>query len=70
MKPRFTAIVQRDGEWWIGWVKEIPGVNAQERSREELMQSLSEALADVLELNARQAMESVRGQYEEIVLPA
>ncbi len=70
MNSRFTAIVQRDGEWWIGWVKEIPGVNAQERTREELMESLSEALADVLELNARQAMESVSGQYEEVALPA
>ena len=70
MNSRFTAIVQRDGEWWIGWVKEIPGVNAQERTREELMESLSEALADVLELNARQAMESVSGQYQEVALPA
>ena len=70
MNSGFTAIVQRDGEWWIGWVKEIPGVNAQEHTREELMSSLSEVLADILELNSREALESVSGQYEEIALPA
>jgi hypothetical protein len=33
----YTAIIKRDGDWWIGWVEEVPGINAQERSREELL---------------------------------
>ena len=70
MNSRFTAIVQKDGEWWIGWVKEIPGVNAQESTREELMESLGEALRDILELNAEEALKSASGQYEEAALPA
>lgn len=69
-KPSFTAIVQRDGDWWIGWVKEVPGANAQERTREELLASLSEALRDILELNAEEALRDVSGQFEEVALPA
>ncbi|MFV1995814.1 MAG: type II toxin-antitoxin system HicB family antitoxin [Verrucomicrobiales bacterium] len=69
MDSRFTAIVQKDGDWWVGWVKEIPGVNAQERSREELMESLSEVLRDILALNAEEALESATGNYEEVVMP-
>lgn len=30
----YTAVVQQHGEWWIGWVEEVPGVNSQGRSRE------------------------------------
>lgn len=51
MKAEFTAIIHKDGDWWIGWVEEIPGANAQERTREELIVSLKEAARDILELN-------------------
>ena len=51
MKAEFTAIIQKDGDWWIGWVEEIPGANAQERTRDELIVSLREAARDILELN-------------------
>ncbi len=46
----FTAIVKKDGEWWIGWIEEVPGVNAQEKTKDELLVSLKEALRDILEL--------------------
>jgi hypothetical protein len=42
MKAEFTAIVRKDGDWWVGWIEEIPGANAQERSKDELMISLRE----------------------------
>ena len=35
----YTAVVKRCGEWWIGWIEEVPGVNCQERTHEELRQS-------------------------------
>lgn len=41
MKNQYTAVVRRDGAWWIGWVEEIPGVNSQGETREELMSSCS-----------------------------
>jgi predicted RNase H-like HicB family nuclease len=50
MKAVNTAIIQRDDSWWIGWVKEIPGVNSQGRTRQELMENLRSALKEALEM--------------------
>ena len=47
--PSWTAIIARDEGWWIGWIAEVPGVNAQERTREELLETLSEVLREALE---------------------
>lgn len=60
MKNRYTAVVKRDGAWWIGWVEEVPGVNCQEASREELVQSLQITLQEALEMN--RLGKSVRAQ--------
>ena len=67
---RYTAIVKQDGDWWIGWVQEVPGVNAQERTRDELLASLKEALHEILELNREDARSAAQGPYEEVVLTA
>ena len=48
----YTAVVKRCGEWWIGWIEEVPGVNCQERTHEELRQSLADVLAEALEWGA------------------
>ncbi len=50
MTNDYSALIRKDGEWWVGWIEEIPGVNAQEKSRGELIESLREALADILDL--------------------
>ena len=55
----YTAIVKHRGEWWIGWIEEVPGVNCQERTHEMLMQSLAETLSEALELNRRDAQLAV-----------
>jgi len=34
---RYTAVVKQNGDWWLGWVEEVPGVNAQEPTREALL---------------------------------
>lgn len=47
----YTAVVKRNGEWWIGWIAEVPGVNCQERTHEQLRQSLVETLLEALEFN-------------------
>ena len=36
----YRAVVKQSGEWWIGWLINLPGVNAQEKTREALMESL------------------------------
>lgn len=45
---KYTAVVRDCGDWWIGWIEEVPGVNCQERSLEELRASLASALAEAL----------------------
>lgn len=47
----YTAVIKRDGDWWIGWVEEIPGVNSQGSTRGELMDNLRSALEEALEMN-------------------
>ena len=62
----YTAIIQRDGDWWIGWIEEVPNALAQERTREELINSLKEVLKIMLEVNREQARERAVPGYEEI----
>jgi len=37
MKSTFTAVIKQDSGWWIGWIEEVPGVNAQERTKQALL---------------------------------
>lgn len=54
MPNTYTAITKKDGDWWIGWIEEIPGVNCQERTREELLESLKVTLKEALEFNRQE----------------
>ena len=49
MHNKFTAIFERDDEWYIAYCPEIPGANGQGRTKDEARQSLSEAIALILE---------------------
>jgi predicted RNase H-like HicB family nuclease len=49
MTSNFTAIVKKGGDWWVGWIEEVPGVNAQEKTKSKLMASLKEVLAEALD---------------------
>lgn len=61
MEANYTAIVQQRDEWWIGWIEEIPGVNAQAATREELVGDLRFALQEALEMNRADAIAAVEG---------
>jgi len=49
MHNEFTAIVERDGKWFIAYCPEIPGANGQGKTKAECLKSLSEAIGLVLE---------------------
>ena len=49
MASEFTAVIERDGEWFIAYSPEVPGANGQGKSREEALQSLSQAISLILE---------------------
>lgn len=68
MDRHYTAVIQRDGPWWIGWVEEIPGVNAQGSTREELVENLRSALSEALEMNRADALAAAADDHEEVSL--
>jgi predicted RNase H-like HicB family nuclease len=65
MANTYMAITKQDGDWWIGWIEELPGVNCQERTREELLESLRDALKEALEFNRQEAIQAAAPDYTE-----
>ena len=49
MASEFTAVIEQDGEWFVAYSPEVPGANGQGHSKEEALQSLSEAIALIFE---------------------
>ena len=49
MQNEFTAIIEKDGEWFIAYTPEIPGANGQGKTKEEAKQSLADAIVLILE---------------------
>jgi predicted RNase H-like HicB family nuclease len=69
MTSTYTAIIQQNGDWWIGWIEEVPGVNAQERTKGELLASLKEVLKEALDFNREDARSCAPSGYtEELVI--
>jgi predicted RNase H-like HicB family nuclease len=68
MPANYTAVIQRHEEWWIGWVEEVPGVNSQGSTREELLENLRDALEEALEMNRAEARAAASGPFEEVSL--
>lgn len=64
--PAYNAAIRKDGRWWIGWIEEIPGVNSQGESRDELLENLREALAEALDMNREVARQAAGVSYEEV----
>lgn len=62
----YTAVIKQDADWWIGWVEEVPSVNCQESSREQLLKSLRETLLEAIELNRADALDAVGNGFEEL----
>ena len=65
MDTQYTAIVKHEGNWWTGWIEEVPGVNCQERSRKELLETLRITLKEAIEFNRQEAIASAGEEYEE-----
>jgi predicted RNase H-like HicB family nuclease len=65
MPQTYTAVIQRRGKWWIGWVVEIPGVNCQERTKSELLDTLQATLKEALAFNRREALRAAGTSYQE-----
>jgi predicted RNase H-like HicB family nuclease len=66
MAQKYTAVIKQDAEWWIGWIEEVPGVNCQERTREELVHTLKVTLAEAIDLNRAEARSAAGSGFEEL----
>jgi predicted RNase H-like HicB family nuclease len=49
MKSKFTVVIERDGDWFVGSCPELPGANGRGRTQEECLESLRDAVSLILE---------------------
>jgi predicted RNase H-like HicB family nuclease len=59
MHKEFTAIVERDGDWFIAYCLEIPGANGQGRTKDECLENLSQAVDLILEDRREDALRGI-----------
>lgn len=64
MRGEFTAIYERDDDWYIAYCPEVPGANGQGRTKEEARTSLSEAIALILEDRQEEGLRGVPAEAE------
>ncbi|MEO7672749.1 MAG: type II toxin-antitoxin system HicB family antitoxin [Pyrinomonadaceae bacterium] len=69
MRSEFTAIIEQDEDWYIGYCPEIPGANGQGRTIEECRANLASAIELILEDRLDDALrglptEAIRGTVE------
>ena len=64
MSNQYTAIVKQDGDWWIGWIEEIPGVNCQESTKADLLDTLTITLKEALEFHRQEAVSAAGENFE------
>jgi len=58
----FTAVFEQEGDWWIGYVEELPGANTQGRTLDEARENLKEAVQLVIEANRELARRDAEGR--------
>ena len=69
MQNTYTAVIKKEeNDWWIGWIEEIPGVNCQEKSKEELLETLRVTLKEALDMNRAEALSAAMSNYSEELL--
>ncbi len=65
MNSNYTAVIKKQGDYWVGWIEEVPGVNCQEKTYDELIESLKITLKEALEFNRQDAILAAENDYQE-----
>ncbi len=65
MAHTYTAVIKWSDPWWIGWVEEVPGVNCQEPTKHELLETLRVTLREAVDFNRREALEAAGEEFDE-----
>jgi predicted RNase H-like HicB family nuclease len=68
MHNEFTAIIERDEEWYIAYCPEIPGANGQGHTKEECLKNLREAIDLILEDRRKDALRGIPNNAEQEVV--
>jgi predicted RNase H-like HicB family nuclease len=70
VRNEFTAIIERDGPWYIAYCAEVPGANGQGKSREECLANLREAITLILDYRREESLRAVppNAQREPVVV--
>lgn len=63
-RNEYTAVIKQAGDWWIGWIEEVPGVNCQEATRDELLDTLRITLKEILEINKAESIAFAGGDFQ------
>ena len=58
----FTAVYKKDGDWWVGYVEELPGAHTQGRTLDEARENLKEATRLIIEANRELARRESEGK--------
>jgi predicted RNase H-like HicB family nuclease len=69
---KFTAVFEQEGNWWIGYVEELPGANSQGRTLVEARDNLKEAIKLIIQANRAVSQQEAQGKTvirEELVVP-
>jgi predicted RNase H-like HicB family nuclease len=62
MTATFTAVFEQDGDWWVGYVEELPGANTQGATLDEARENLKEAVELIIEANRELAQRETAGK--------
>jgi len=65
MNNEYTAVIKQEGDCWVGWIEEIPGVNCQEETYDALKKTLAITLKEALEFNRQDARIMAGSGYKE-----
>ena len=68
---KFTAVFEQDGDWWIGYLEELPGANTQGRTLDEARENLKDAVRLLIAANRELTRRELQGKTiirEELVV--
>ncbi|MDO8490306.1 MAG: type II toxin-antitoxin system HicB family antitoxin [bacterium] len=71
MNQEFTAVIKKQGKWYLGWIEEVPGVNTQGKTLREVRENIKDALALIIDANKHYLASCTRGKVirESVILP-
>ena len=58
---QLTAVFEKVGKWWLGYVEELPGANTQGETMDEARENLREAVQLIIEVNRELLLEQIEG---------